>query len=134
MGRHSGALQALQSFRTIFGAARTHDAEVRRVCGISGSQLWTLSEIAVGSDTTVNELARQMALHQTTTSNLVNALIVRKLVRRVRDEADGRVFHLHPSAKASECCCGCPEPTLGYCLMHYGIWMRKISHNAEKPR
>ena len=38
--RSASELKALQSFRMIFGSARIHDADVRR---ISGLQLWALS-------------------------------------------------------------------------------------------
>ena len=42
---------------------------------ISGSQLWALSEIARSEGMGINDLAERMALHQTTASNLANALV-----------------------------------------------------------
>src|ERR1700753_3969648 len=66
-------LRTLQFFRTVFGSARTHDLEVRKTAGISGSQLWALSEIAgspLSDGLTVNGLSEQMALHQTTAGTL----------------------------------------------------------------
>jgi DNA-binding MarR family transcriptional regulator len=106
-------LKALQSLRTIFGSARTHDAEVRRAAGISGSQLWALSEIAQRAGITVNGLADRMALHQTTASNLVNSLVNQKLIRRVRDESDRRIIHLHPSAEGKRLLLRVPGPHAG---------------------
>lgn len=97
--RSDTELSALQSFRTIFGSARTHDSEVRRISGISGSQLWALAEIAASEGLSVNALAERTALHQTTASNLVNTLVEAKLIRRVRDGTDKRVIHLHTSAE-----------------------------------
>jgi MarR family transcriptional regulator, organic hydroperoxide resistance regulator len=88
-------LKTLQAFRTIFGSARVHDAEVRRTASISGSQLWALSEIERSRGMSVNALSQRMALHQTTASNLVNALVERNLIRRVRDQSDQRVVQLH---------------------------------------
>ncbi|HEY4210783.1 MAG TPA: MarR family winged helix-turn-helix transcriptional regulator [Steroidobacteraceae bacterium] len=67
---------------------------MRRIAGISGSELWALSEIAGGSGLSVNGLAERMALHQTTASNLIYALVERKMVRRERDEQDLRVVRL----------------------------------------
>jgi DNA-binding MarR family transcriptional regulator len=58
--------QSLQAFRTIFSSARLHDAELRKVAGISASQ--------------------------TTASNI--ALTERRLVQRKRDPADQRVARL----------------------------------------
>jgi hypothetical protein len=55
----------------------------------------------------------QMALHQTTTSNLVNALTSRKLIRRVRDDADQRIVHLHASAQGKQLLLLTPGPHAG---------------------
>jgi MarR family transcriptional regulator, organic hydroperoxide resistance regulator len=106
-------LKALQSLRTIFGSARTHDAEVRRAAGISGSQLWALSEIAAEAGITVNGLANRMALHQTTASSLVNSLVEHKFIRRARDPLDRRIIHLHPSAEGKRLLLRVPGPHAG---------------------
>lgn len=111
--RGASELKALQSFRTIFGSARTHDSQVRQVSGISGSQLWALAEIAGCEGMTVNGLAERMALHQTTASNLVNALSESKLIRRVRDAVDKRVIHLHTSADGKQVLLRVPGPHAG---------------------
>jgi DNA-binding MarR family transcriptional regulator len=109
-------LRTLQSLRTIFGSARTHDTEIRRSAGISGSQLWALSEIAHcsrPSDITVNGLSAQMALHQTTTSNLVNFLVKRGLIQRCRDAADRRVVHLQVTVEGQAILSQAPGPHAG---------------------
>jgi DNA-binding MarR family transcriptional regulator len=112
-GRGRPELRALQSLRTIFGSARAHDAEVRRSSGLSGSKLWALSEIAARRGITVNELANQMALHQTTASNLVNALVEQRLICRVRDARDKRVIHLHQSVEGQKVLRETPAPHAG---------------------
>ena len=106
-------LKTLQEFRTIFGSARRHDAEVRRVTGISGAQLWALSAIARAAGLRVNDLAEQMALHQTTASNLINALVQRKLVRRSRDDADQRVVRLTVTTEGKRMLLRAPGPYVG---------------------
>jgi DNA-binding MarR family transcriptional regulator len=109
-------LQTLQSLRTIFGSARTHDAELRRSAGVSGSQLWALSEVARSNNKqgiTVNQLSAQMALHQTTTSNLVNSLVEKGLIRRQRDAADQRVVHLCATAQGKQLLLRTPGPHAG---------------------
>ncbi len=109
-------LRTLQSLRTIFGSARTHDTDVRRSAGISGSQLWALFEIAHSSapqGVTVNGLSARMALHQTTTSNLVNSLAELKLIRRVRDDADQRIIHLHATVQGKHLLLRTPGPHEG---------------------
>lgn len=106
-------LKTLQAFRTIFGSARVHDADVRRTASVSGSQLWALSEIARSTGMSVNALSKRMALHQTTASNLVNALVERKLIRRVRDGTDQRVVQLHVATEGRRMLERAPGPHAG---------------------
>lgn len=116
-------LGVLQAFRTIFASARSHDAEVRRVAGIPGSQLWALSEIARTKAMRVNDLSERMALHQTTASNLVNALVERKLIRRARDATDQRVVRLHITSDGKRVLLRAPGPYTGLlvdALRHLG--------------
>ncbi|MEP6548562.1 MAG: MarR family winged helix-turn-helix transcriptional regulator [Gammaproteobacteria bacterium] len=106
-------LQTLQGFRTIFGSARSHDAEIRLTAGIPGAQLWALSEIARFEGMSVNSLSERMALHQTTASNLVNALVERKLIRRARDAVDQRIVRLHVTAHGKRLLLKAPGPYAG---------------------
>ncbi len=111
--RPSPELATLQALRLLFGSARGHDAEVRRIAGISGSLLWALSEISAAGGISVNELAERMALHQTTASNILYALAERKLVRRARDEADQRVVRLHITTEGKRVLLRAPGPYPG---------------------
>lgn len=111
--RNLAELQALQSLRLIYASARWHDAQVRRSVSISGSQVWALSEIARREGMGVNDLAERMALHQTTASNLVNALVKKGLVRRVRDGSDRRFVHLHIASEGRRILVQSPGPHPG---------------------
>jgi DNA-binding MarR family transcriptional regulator len=111
--RGSLELRALQGLRMIFGSARRFDADVRRSTRISGSLLWALSEIARTESLSVNALSQRMALHQTTASNIVNALVERKLVRRTRGEDDQRVVQLHISVHGERVLQSAPGPHAG---------------------
>jgi DNA-binding MarR family transcriptional regulator len=106
-------LRTLQDFRIIFGSARAYDVTVRRLAGISGSQLWALSEIDRSIGLSVNALSRCMAVHQTTASNLVNALLRRGLIRRMRDGADQRIARLHLTAEGRRVMRLAPRPHAG---------------------
>jgi MarR family transcriptional regulator, organic hydroperoxide resistance regulator len=111
--RNVAELQALQSLRLIYASARRHDAQVRRSVAISGSQLWALSEIARREGMGVNDLAERMALHQTTASNLANALAKKGLIRRVRDGLDRRFVHLHLTSEGRRALKQSPGPHPG---------------------
>ena len=80
---------------------------------ISGSQLWALSEIARREGMGINDLAERMALHQTTASNLANALVKKGLVRRVRDGSDRRFVHLHVASEGRRILAQSPGPHPG---------------------
>jgi len=107
------ALEALRTLRVIFGAARKHDALARRTAGMPGSQLWALAEIAGCAGIHMNGLSERLALHQTTASNLVNALVRGGLVRRVRDRADQRVVRLHATTEGRRALLRAPGPHSG---------------------
>jgi DNA-binding MarR family transcriptional regulator len=114
--RESLELRILQHFRTVVGSARDYDAEVRARTGISGSQLWALSEISGRGGMSVNALAERLALHQTTASNLINALSEKRLVRRLRDESDQRVVRLYATADGMRLLLRAPRPYSGLLL------------------
>lgn len=111
--RNVAELQALQMLRLIYASARWHDVQVRRSVAISGSQVWALSEIAQREGMGVNDLAERMALHQTTASNLANALVKKGLVRRVRDGSDRRFVHLHITSEGRRTLTQSPGPHPG---------------------
>jgi MarR family transcriptional regulator, organic hydroperoxide resistance regulator len=111
--RNVAELLALQSLRLIYASARWHDAQARRSVAISGSQVWALSEIARREGMGVNDLAERMALHQTTASNLANALVKKGLIRRVRDGSDRRFVHLHATADGRRTLSQSPGPHPG---------------------
>jgi MarR family transcriptional regulator, organic hydroperoxide resistance regulator len=111
--RNVAELKALQSLRLIYASARWHDAQVRRSVAISGSELWALSEIARRKGMGVNDLAERMALHQTTASNLANALVKKGLVRRVRDGSDRRFVHLNVASEGRRILAQSPGPHPG---------------------
>jgi DNA-binding MarR family transcriptional regulator len=111
--RQNLEFRTLKYLRTIFGSARSHDAEIRRRAGIPGAQLWALSEVARARGGSVNDLSERMALHQTTASNLVNALVERKLIQRSKDEDDQRIVRLHPTPRGKRLLARAPRPYAG---------------------
>lgn len=107
------AIAALQSFRIIIRSIRRHFHEVEERCGISGSQLWALSVIADSPGIRVKDLARSMAIQQSTASNLVEALARREFVRRARASQDQRIVQLHPTPAGQEVVDRAPKPLVG---------------------
>lgn len=119
----------LEAFRTIVSSARGHDAEVRKAAGIAVSQLWALSEIDQGGGLSVNDLAERMFLHQTTASNLVNALTEKRFIQRRKDALDQRITRLHTTAAGKLALKRAPGPYPG--LLVDALRHLKASHLAR---
>ena len=69
--RHVMMLEVLQQFRILVKSIRSHYQQVEARSGVSGAQLWALAHIAGSPGSKVGELARALAIHQSTASNLV---------------------------------------------------------------
>jgi DNA-binding MarR family transcriptional regulator len=106
-------LDTLGKFRQIFESVRKHFAWVEEHCGISGAQLWALQEIVVHPGLKVTELATRLAVHQSTASNLVDKLIQKELITRMRSTEDLRVVKLFATQQGSEIIGRAPAPAIG---------------------
>lgn len=111
--RRAAALEVLKKFRQIFRAAKLHFRQVERSAGVSGAQLWLLAELAEQPGARVKDLASAMALHQSTVSNLLEALTRRKLLVRRRDEADQRVVRVYLTTAGERLVNKAPAPARG---------------------
>jgi DNA-binding MarR family transcriptional regulator len=107
------AIEVLGRFREVFRAAKLHFAAVQRIVGVSGAQLWALSEINAQPGLRVSELTQKMSLHQSTVSNLVERLNSAKLLRRVREAGDNRVVQLHLTSAGKKVVARAPKPVRG---------------------
>ena len=88
------ATNSLQHFRVIFSSVKKHLADTELSCGISNSQLWVLYELNRAPDLKVSELAANLAIHQSTASNLIEKLVKKMLIVKKRETTDQRVVRL----------------------------------------
>lgn len=107
------SLQVLKKFRIIYGSVRQHFREVERTCGVTGSQLWVMQEIANTSGIGVSELATRLSIHQSTCSQLVEKLVNSKLITKKRSKEDQRRVGLWLSNEAIKLIKRAPDPTEG---------------------
>lgn len=104
----------LRQFRLIFGAVRQHFRQVEESCGVSGSQLWILQETGRSPGIGVTELAGRLSIHQTTCSQLVEKLVIRKLLKKSRPQTgDRRRVGLSLTSKGQRCMRKAPGPAQG---------------------
>ena len=107
------SLQVLKKFRIIYGSVRQHFRDVERTCGVTGSQLWIMQEIANTSGIGVSELATRLSIHQSTCSQLVEKLVTSKLIIKKRSKEDQRRVGLCLSEEAIKLIKNAPDPTEG---------------------
>lgn len=106
-------LDVLEQFRIIVRSVRRHYQAVERRAGLSGAQLWALAELGARPGLKVGELARAMAVHPSTASNLARRLHSLELVRRERRGRDQRHVQLFTTAKGLRVLARAPQPSIG---------------------
>lgn len=111
--QNSLAKDALKQFRIIFGTVRQHFREIEVSCGISGSQLWLLHEIATHPELGVSRLAENLAIHQSTCSLLVEKLVKKQLVEKQRQTQDQRKVGLIVTTAGQAVLAKAPQPVDG---------------------
>lgn len=106
-------LDTLKKLRIVIRAAQRHSAWIEQHCGVSGAQLWIMQELSDAPGMRVGEIARKLAIHQTTTSNLLDALQKGGYIVKSRDADDQRVVKLVLSEQGRELLKRAPTPAKG---------------------
>lgn len=111
--RSAKMLEVLQLFRILIKSIRGHYRRVENRSGVSGAQLWALAHIAERPGSKVGELARSLAIHQSTASNLIGRLESLGLIARTRLRHDQRSVKLVLTAKGARAVQRAPRPLIG---------------------
>lgn len=106
-------IEVLKQFRIIIKSVRRHFQTIESACGISGAQLWALAKIGEDPGITVSQLAQEMAIHQSTASNLVEKLVEKQLVCKRRLAEDQRSVLLDLSEGGRKVLGAAPQPFQG---------------------
>ena len=106
-------LEVLEQFRIIVKSIRRHYQDVERRAGLTGAQLWALAQVADNPGSKVGELARALAIHQSTASNLLRRLEALELVARERQSHDQRQVKLFATRKGLQRLKAAPRPLIG---------------------
>lgn len=113
LSKNQLSLQVLKKFRIIYGSVRQQFREIEQACGVTGSQLWILQEVAKTPDIGVSELADRLSIHQSTGSQLVEKLVGRNLIIKERSKEDQRRVGLRVTEDASRLLTNAPGPAEG---------------------
>lgn len=106
-------ISVLKKFRLIFGSVRQHFREVEAACGVSGSQLWILQEVANTPGVGISEVAQRLSIHQSTCSQLVEKLVCREYLIKERSQEDQRRVGLYLTKTAKAALSKAPGPAAG---------------------
>ncbi len=110
-GRHrETALRVLMQFRQAVNSAKRHFRWVGDQCGISGVHVWALWELSETPGASVSDVARALAIHQSTASNLLDKLTRAGFVRRERGREDQRVSRLFVTPAGASLLRRAPSP------------------------
>lgn len=112
-GKNQLSIQVLKKFRVIYGSVRQQFRDVEQSCGVTGSQLWILQEVAKTPDIGVSELAERLSIHQSTCSQLVEKLVTRGLIVKERGKEDQRRVGLKVTDEAAQTLTKAPGPAEG---------------------
>lgn len=91
---HDAVRSVIRQLRVIIRALQGHSRSVERACGISAAQLWALWELQRSPGLNVSDLSRQLSVHPSTASNLLDKLEQGGLIERRRRERDQRIVRL----------------------------------------
>jgi DNA-binding MarR family transcriptional regulator len=106
-------VEALKKLRIIIRAAQRHSAWIEKQCGVSGAQLWLMQELYEVPELRVGEIASKLAIHQTTASNLLDALVKKGYVVKQRDTIDQRVVKIALTEQGRDVIIAAPKPARG---------------------
>lgn len=110
-GRHRDtALRVLMQFRQAANSAKRHFRWVGDQCGVSGVHVWALWELSEAPGASVSEVARALAIHQSTASNLLEKLTRAGFLRRERGRGDQRVSRLFVTPSGAALLRRAPSP------------------------
>jgi len=105
--------EVLKHFREIFIQAKSELKDNVKKTGLSGSQLWIMQQIYNFNGISNSELAKNLTLHVSTCSILVNKLIKKGLVEKTRSQADERKIVLTISSKGKQLMAKAPKSPEG---------------------
>jgi DNA-binding MarR family transcriptional regulator len=105
--------EVLKHFREIYIQAKSELKDNVKKTGLSGSQLWIMQQIYNFNGISNSELAKNLTLHVSTCSILVNKLIKKGLVEKVRSSTDERKIVLTITSKGKQLMAKAPKSPEG---------------------
>lgn len=98
------------NLRRLVHSLHTASRETERSLGLTGAQLFVLTQLSATPSLSVNALAERTMTHQSTVSVVVRRLVRRKLVKKIRASDDARRVELTLTPSGAALLRKAPEP------------------------
>ena len=105
--------EVLKHFREIYIQAKSELKDNVKKTGLSGAQLWIMQQVYNFNGISNAELAKNLTIHVSTCSLLVNKLIKKNLIEKNRDPKDERKIVLTLSPKGKQLMAKAPKSPEG---------------------
>ena len=112
-GRENTCQTIVQDLRVIVKTTQAHSRWIEKQCGVSGVQLWAMWQLFAEPGQKVSDLSKALSIHQSTASNMLDKLELKKLIRRDRSGPDQRVVQLYLTQKGIDLLSDAPRPAQG---------------------
>src|SRR5512135_3088976 len=110
----------VQGLRRIVKALQTYSQDVRSGYGMTGPQLWALKTLERNGRMAAGRLADALVVNQSSVSTLVDRLVRRGLVRRIRGQTDRRFVEIALTPRGRTLVTDAPEAAQGRLLHALG--------------
>lgn len=115
-GKPGDTTAIVQGLRRIVKALHTYSQDVRSGYGLTGPQLWALKMLQHHGQMPAGLLADALVVNQSSISALVDRLVRRGLVRRIRGRDDRRVVEIALTGRGRALVADAPEAAQGRLL------------------
>ena len=105
--------EVLKHFREIFIQAKSELKDNVKKTGLTGAQLWIMQQVYNFNGISNSELSKNLTIHVSTCSLLVNKLIKKNLIEKTRDPKDERKIVLNLSPKGKQLMVKAPKSPEG---------------------
>jgi DNA-binding MarR family transcriptional regulator len=105
--------EILTHFREIFIQAKSELKDNVKKTGLTGAQLWIMQQVYNFNGISNSELSKNLTIHVSTCSLLVNKLIKKNLIEKTRDPKDERKIVLTLSPKGKQLMAKAPKSPEG---------------------
>jgi DNA-binding MarR family transcriptional regulator len=103
----------LKALRVTYQSVQAHSQHIEKMCGVSAAQLWAMWELHKTPGMSVSDLASTLLIHRSTSSNMLDKLERKKLIRRERTGPDQRVVRLYLTSAGHDLLTDAPRPAQG---------------------